>query len=340
MMETSTQSRAAEERRRQWQELARILDKVGRVGLRGISADELVDLGRLYRRAAADLARARTAGLDRREIDYLNALVGRAYGYVYTAETRGISSVKSFFAREFPQSVRRGSLFIGAAFAVFLLAALFGLAATYHNPDAPERLLGPGWSAQMEGIADRYRGQKDWLPGEWRPVASSSIMSNNIMVSILAFSLGIFGCLGTFFLLFYNGLMLGAVAAAVDQRGVAVPFWAFVAPHGVLELPSIFIAGGAGLMLGYALINPGDLPRRVALRQAGSEAIKLVMGVAALLVVAGTIEGFFSPALIPLPLKFSFAALLATGFVAYLTLAGRGVEEETLSPALRPFPPV
>jgi uncharacterized membrane protein SpoIIM required for sporulation len=328
-----------EERRRQWQELARILDKVDRTGLRGISAEELVDLGRLYRRAAADLGRARTAGVDPREIAYLNALVGRAYGYVYTSDPRGLASVKAFFAAEFPRSVRRAAAFIGAAFGVFMLAALFGLIATYQDADAPDALLGPGWTSQLEGIADRHTGQQDWLPGEWRPVASSNIMTNNIMVSILAFSLGIFGCLGTLFLMFFNGMMLGAVTAAVEQRDVALGFWAFVAPHGVLELPAIFIAGGAGLLLGYALINPGDLSRRAALRHAGSEAIKLIMGVAAMLVVAGTIEGFFSPALLPEALKFTFAAFLAAGLVAYLALAGRGGEEEP-SPAVRPFPPV
>lgn len=328
----------------QWQELSRILDRVGRVGLRQISAEELVDLGRLYRRAAADLARARAAGTDPRQIEYLNGLVGRAYAIVYTAETRGSASVTAFFAREFPQSVRRNLWFIGTAFGVFLLAALFGWIATYRNPEAPNALLGPGWSAQLAAIVERHTGKKDWLPGQWRPVASSGIMTNNIMVSILAFSLGIFGCLGTLFLMFYNGLMIGATGAAVDQNNVALSFWAFVAPHGVLELPAIFIAGGAGLLLGYALINPGDLSRREALRQAGGEAIKLIMGVAAMLVIAGTIEGFFSPALLPVALKFSLAAVLATGLVAYLTLAGRGGDvgatHASPLPAVRPFPPV
>jgi uncharacterized membrane protein SpoIIM required for sporulation len=222
--------------------------------------------------------------------------------------------------------VRRCALFIGAAFAVFALAALIGLVATYRDADAPNALMGPTWTATMEEIADRYRGRKDWLPGEMRPVASSGIMTNNIMVSILAFSTGVLGGIFTLFILFYNGLMLGTIAAAVEQKKVALGFWAFVAPHGVIELPAIFIAGGAGLLLGYAVINPGDLPRRVALRQAGGEAIKLVMGVAAMLVVAGLIEGFFSPALLPEALKFSLAALLALALAAYLALAGREVE--------------
>src|SRR5437879_7081018 len=107
MVEQPTLGKSAEERRDRWRELSRILEKVGRVGLRGISADELIDLGRLYRRAAADLARARTAGLDPREIQFLNALVGRAYGYVYTSQTRGFASIVTFFTREFPQTVRR-----------------------------------------------------------------------------------------------------------------------------------------------------------------------------------------------------------------------------------------
>jgi uncharacterized membrane protein SpoIIM required for sporulation len=316
-----------ETQQRQWQELARILDRVQKGGLRQLSPEELIDLGRLYRRAAADLARARASGLDARQIEHLNALVGRAYAYVYTTETRGRSSIVTFFAREFPQSVRRCAPFIGAALAVFLVAAAIGLIATYRDADAPNALLGPGWSASLEGITRRHTGKKDWLPGEMRPIASSGIMTNNIMVSILAFSLGVLGCLGTLFIMFFNGLMLGAIAAAVDQRNVALGFWAFAAPHGVIELPAIFIAGGAGLLLGYAVINPGDVPRGVALRQAGGEAIQLVMGVAAMLVVAGLIEGFFSPSLLPEGLKYGLAVVLAVSLVAYLTLAGREPEE-------------
>jgi uncharacterized membrane protein SpoIIM required for sporulation len=251
--------------------------------------------------------------------------------------------VVAFFAREFPQSLPRCAAFIGAAFAVFLLAAIIGLVATYRDADAPNSLLGPAWTGAIEEIADRYRGQKDWLPGEMRPVASSGIMTNNIMVSILAFSAGVLGGVFTLFILFTNGLMLGTIAAAVEQRDVARGFWAFVAPHGVIELPAIFIAGGAGLLLGYAVINPGDLPRGVALRQAGGEAIKLVMGVAAMLVVAGLIEGFFSPALLPEALKFSLAALLAVALAAYVTLAGREPDgTASADPALpiKPLPPV
>jgi uncharacterized membrane protein SpoIIM required for sporulation len=325
-MRTDTTNEAQQ---KQWQELSRILDRVQRVGLRGLSPDELLDLGRLYRRAAADLARARSAGVDPRQIEQLNALVGRAYAHVYTTETRGSAGIVAFFAREFPQSVRRCALFIGAAFAVFALAATIGVVATYRDADAPNALMGPAWTGAMEEIADRYRGQKDWLPGKMRPVASSGIMTNNIMVSILAFSVGVLGGVLTLMILFTNGLMLGTIAAAVEQKDVALGFWAFVAPHGVIELPAIFIAGGAGLMLGYAMVNPGDLPRRDALRQAGSEAIKLVMGVAAMLVVAGLIEGFFSPALLPEGLKFSLATLLAFGLVAYLGLAGRERDGET-----------
>lgn len=315
------------------------------------------------------MARARASGLDPRQIEYLNALVGRAYAHVYTAETHGGASIVAFFARDFPRSVRHCAVFIGVAFAIFLLAALIGLVATYRDGDAPNALLGPEWSASLQAIAERHAGRKDWLPGEIRPIAASGIMTNNIMVSILAFSSGVLGCVPTLLILFYNGLILGAVTAAVDRHNVALGFWGFVAPHGIIELPAIFIAGGAGLLLGYALINPGDVPRRVALRQAGGEAIKLVMGVAAMLVVAGVIEGFFSPALIPEPFKFSLAAALGAALAAYLTLAGRevpgarpgeehtaggsnqallGTERRTTSAAsaateesaFRPFPPV
>lgn len=320
-------SRAAD-RTERWRRLAELLDRVDRAGLRSLSADELEALGRLYRRVTSDLAQARTLGLDESAIRYLNDLVGRAYGHVYVTTGRAAPSVTQFFTRELPRVFRRTLPFTGAAFGVFLVASIFAAVVTSLNRDYAEILLGPGAAEMLGSLADRHRGGKDWLPSDVRPIASSLIMTNNIQVSILAFALGIVGCLGTLYVMFSNGLMLGTVASVIQQEGVALDFWAFVAPHGVLELPAIFIAGGAGLLLGATVLNPGDYPRRVALRLAAADAIVLVLGVAAMLVAAGIIEGFFSPALLPLGVKYLLAALLATGEIAYFLLVGRGGDAE------------
>ena len=155
--------------------------------------------------------------------------------------------------------------------------------------------------SHLDYIVNRHHTPKEWVHALDRAPMASFIMTNNIRVCMLSFAGGMTMGILTLFLLIFNGLMLGVVGAAValDGPATALNFWGFVAPHGVLELPSIFIAGAAGLVLAYAIINPGELPRRVALRIAGIDAMILMLGVAATLVVAGTIEAFFSPLNIP-----------------------------------------
>jgi hypothetical protein len=127
-------------------------------------------------------------------------------------------------------------------------------------------------------------------------------------------------------MLLKTGIMMGVAALAVARHGTALGFWGFVAPHGVIELPAIFISSGAGLMLGYALVNPGEYSRRTALALAGREAVQLIFGVVAMLVVAGIIEAFFSPTLLPPPLKLLAAAIIFTAEAGYFIFAGRGEE--------------
>ena len=127
------------------------------------------------------------------------------------------------------------------------------------------------------------------------PLASSGITINNISVSFAAISGGMTAGLYTAYIMGYNGLSIGAIATLVGQNNLAYPFWAFVFPHGALELPAIFFAGGAGLLIARAILFPGKYRRLDALRFYGSKAVQLVFAIVPMLVIAGTIEGFFSP---------------------------------------------
>ena len=117
-----------------------------------------------------------------------------------------------------------------------------------------------------------------------------------------------------------NGLLIGAIGAATWKAGMALQLWSFVAPHGVLELPAIFIAGGAGLEIARGLLFPGFLPRKTALSRAGGRAAPLLLGTIPLLLVAGLIEGFFSPGDAPVVMKFALAAVLFFALLGYLFL--------------------
>lgn len=327
------QERSATRRHTQWQRLAELVARASRLhGLRGLTQEELLEFGRLYRRAASELSHARAHGLDAQELAYLNWLVGRAYGLLYVTDSAGWAGVTRFFRAELPQTLRRHGRLIGLCAALLVVPGLISALVTSLRPDLLE-IINPTLAASLDYIAERHEGGGDWLPADFRPIASSLVMVNNVQVSFMAFSTGILLGLGTIIVLIYNGLFLGAIAAGVSRTDVAVHFWAFVAPHGVIELPAIVISGAAGLLLGLAVIAPGEHTRIDALRIAGRQAGVLILGVIAFLVVAGLMEGLFSPAVLPPTVKFAAAAVLATAFWSYILLAGREEEPATDAPA-------
>ena len=156
-----------------------------------------------------------------------------------------------------------------------------------------------------------------------KPLASSGIMTNNLSVAFSTFALGITAGIGTIWMLAVNGVLIGVIGAATWKAGMALQLWSFVAPHGVLELPAIFISGGAGLEIARGLLFPGFLPRRQSLAQAGGRGARLLLGTIPMLVVAGVIEGFFSPSAAPVAMKFILAGALFAALLAYLFVANR-----------------
>jgi hypothetical protein len=145
-------------------------------------------------------------------------------------------------------------------------------------------------------------------------------------------------------MLLLNGLLFGVVNVACWNGGLMLSLWSFVAPHGALELPAIFIAGGAGLTMGQRLLFPGELPRRVALARAAALGVRLVLGTIPLLLVAGTMEGFVSPSNLPVPLKFAVSAALGGMLVLYLSHRPRqataSAEPSTTLAAENPWSPL
>ena len=318
-----TDERSATRSRAQWERLAELVTQASRLhGLRTLTEAELLEFGRLYRRAAAELSHARAYGLDAAQLEYLNWLVGRAYGLLYVSESSGWAGIVRFFRAELPQTLRRQGRIIALSAGIFLGAAVIATLLSLARPDLLE-VINPQVAAAIDSIASRHRGGADFLPSDFRPIASSLIIANNVQVSFMAFSLGILLGLGTIMVLAYNGFFLGAIAAGVSRTEAAVYFWAFVAPHGVIELPSIIISAAAGLLLGFAIIEPGVHTRVDALRIAGRQAAVMMLGVVVFLAIAGIVEGLFSPAVAPPAVKFVAAAVLATGFWGYILLAGR-----------------
>lgn len=282
------------------------------------------ELGRIYRRTASDLAIARAESRDPRLVNYLNSLVIRAHGAIYRADAQGSRKIGNFFARELPRTFRRTWRYTAFSFAVFSLFAVFSFVATKYDPEFSE-LVGVSPAFREMNIETKNHWWED-LNGS-NQIGAAFIMQNNIRVTFYTFALGAMLGVGTVYYLAFNGANIAAVLALTYKAGFGNDLVTFMAGHGVIELSCIFIAGGAGLLIGGALIMPGDLSRADALKTRGLEAMRLMMGVALLLVVAGTIEGFISPADINPRIKFSIAAITGVALYSYLLLVGRGVDK-------------
>jgi uncharacterized membrane protein SpoIIM required for sporulation len=304
-----------------WERLTAILNKSQLGGLAALSADELNELGRLYRSATSDLAVARRDFAGHRVADYLNGLVARAHGAVYQSRAARRRGIVEFFTIIFPRTFRATWGYTLAAFLMFLLPALASFYVAYRDPAAGAALM-PGIEDRIQDIRDKREWWKT-INEDGRAASASFIMTNNIQVAILAFAGGTLLGVFTLYLLAQNGLMLGIVAGASQALGFAPNLWGFVAAHGMIELSVIFMAGGAGLQLGWSVVRPGLLTRRAALVVAARRAAQLLLGSIPLLAIAGTIEGFISPSDLPLAAKLAVSFTSGVLMYSYLLLAGR-----------------
>ncbi len=297
-----------------WKRLDALLRQVERKGIKSLRSGEIRDLASLYRSVAADLARARTQQAGNMIIHNLQSLATRGYNQIYQGSRRQEwQAMVEFYRWGLPAAVQQTAGYIAIATGIFLLGAIVAWWYAWQDPTfmaliVPEELI--------RKVQDQHELWMGRIVGI-EPLASSSIMLNNISVSFGAVAGGITAGTYTAFLLAFNGLSIGAVATLVGQNNLAYPFWAFVFPHGSLELPAIFFAGGAGLLIARAILFPGKYRRGDALKLYGNQAVQLVYGIVPMLIIAGTIEGFFSPSpVIPAPLKY----LVGMGLFAFLVM--------------------
>jgi uncharacterized membrane protein SpoIIM required for sporulation len=320
-----------ESRRPRWEKLETTIQSLERGRL---SASELIGLTRLYREATADLARLQTfqnqEGLEDELKTYLNHLVARAYSQIYRSSPPRMASLWRFLRSGFPAAFRETLPWTLVALSVFTLGMAYGFITAVSDGAFVALIVPPKLIQQVEGGTV-------WFDSilAMKPQASTWIMTNNISVSFLAFAMGITFGLGTLYLMVFNGLMVGTLAGLCHTNGLSVPFWSFVLPHGVIELTAIFIAGGAGFLLGGALLFPGDLPRKDALLGRARQAGRLILGCVPLLVIAGIVEAFFSPIHVHAGIKFGMAGILLALLLCYLLLPRQRLDPQAQSFPLR-----
>jgi uncharacterized membrane protein SpoIIM required for sporulation len=291
------------ENRATWTELEHLLDRFRKTPNR-VSAEEIDRIVLLYKKASAHLAYLQTYHPGDEMTHYLNQLVARAHNIIYKKQFASGHQLARFFQTYFVDLIRKRLPFIGIAFILFVVGGAFGFASMMSDPLNLYVILPPEIAENVD--PSRLGEGHDEINS---PVVSTMIMTNNIRVAMLAFVSGITFGVWTVYLLVFNGLIIGTLAALFWQAGKTYEFWAYILPHGVIELTAIFIAGGAGLYMGYRMLVPGRYSRKHQLLQAAKESAQLLLGTLPLFVIAGIIEGFITPSDLPLWAKYGVALL-------------------------------
>ena len=324
--------RFVRERRGRWTRLDALLRDVARLPDHEMGAARLVELVRLYRQTCSDLNQARSYTANPELLARLNDLANRGYRVVYRRShgRRLADEAGRFFRSGAPAAFRRERTSVLAAAASLLLGIVVGFGAVLADRANGERLIPEEFFADSPArrVERIERGEERIDSLEKAAEFGAFLFSHNIQVSFLAFSLGALTIVGGACILFYNGAILGAVAAMYLLDGVSVFFLAWVGPHGALEIPAIVFGGAAGLRLGRALLLPGSLSAGESLRRAIPSVWRILLMTCVVLVLAGLIEGSFSQLsakTVPYAAKIGAAAALFATLFFYLF--GRRIAE-------------
>lgn len=313
-----TQDQFIAERRASWNELDSLLlqDKE----LHRLPPTSISRAASLYRILCADLMYARGAGYTNDLTGYLDGLAGRAHNSLYGARPWRLPAAWRLVAHEFPRTLRRRWKFFVLANLLFWLPLAAGLFGALESNQFAESVLPPEQLAMMaemysEGFEGRAEGEDATMAGFY--------VYNNVGIAFRCFATGILCGLGSLFFLIYNGLMIGTTTGHVMVTGGGGNILTFMCGHGVFELTAIVISGGAGLQMGYALIDTGGRTRLGSLRAQSQELAHLILGAAAMLLIAAGLEGFWSPSSLPPVVKWTAAGVFAVLLTLWLSLGGR-----------------
>jgi uncharacterized membrane protein SpoIIM required for sporulation len=323
-----------------WRRFEKLLDRLDSISLRRFSPNETAEFSRLFRELCYDLSLIRSRDWGRGLVSYLNDLVSRGHNAFYSSPPGNLANVVRFLTVGFPRLFRANIGYFLTAAVIFFGSLAITWGVVQNNPALATRIVPPEQLRQAERMySDHTSKQKpgdttddeedeDWQNapnfGDQRSFMAGFYINNNVGIAFRCFACGILYGVGSVVVLLFNGIFLGAIAGDLIATGHSEKFLSFVVSHGSFELTAIAVAGGAGLMLGNALIHPGRRTRLESLRVRGLEAIEIACGAGAMLFVAALIEAFWSPSLaIPNPVKYAGAAIMWIMVFVYLSTAGR-----------------
>ena len=318
-----------QEREKTWQELDAIVTQIEKKGVRSLSPEQCHRLPLLYRATLSSLSVARSISLDRNVLDYLETLSTRAYFCVHGARGSVLRYAGDFLLEEFPAAVRaaRWHLLVAALLLIGgILAGHFLVLAdsNWYHSIVPEGMAGGRTpDASVEELRDVI-----YVPPEegeaFLHVFASYLFTHNTGIGILCFGLGFALGIPVFLLMFYNGLMIGAMTGLHASKGLLPDFTGWLFVHGTTELLAVVLCAAAGLMLGAAVALPGTHSRLENLRKAGRTAAKIVVGAVLLFLAAALLEGFARQLVTDMATRYWIGIAAAILWAAYFVLAGRG----------------
>ncbi|MEQ8224184.1 MAG: stage II sporulation protein M [Candidatus Eremiobacterota bacterium] len=307
-----------EQKKTSWNRLSELIKLAEQRGLKKFDRNNLLELGRLYRQASSDLSYTKSSFKDREIINYLNQLVARAHSQIYLPAPFNIWHTAKFYLSVFPDLFRQSFSYILLSCMIFVTSYIFSYVIVKTDTGTAKMFLPDEFVIPVEeGLKEKYVKAK--FPSSMGPELSSKIMTNNISVGFRAFAFGITAGIGTVYVLIFNGFMLGSLAALFNHYHYDMHFWSLILPHGITELLAIFISGGAGLILADGMITPGDLTRADSIKTKGRKAIRLILGVIPMFIIAGIIEGFITPLDISPYIKLIFSVFTGLLLILYFS---------------------
>lgn len=298
--------------RQEWKRLEEYAEYLRKKG-RKVTGEDISVFQRLYQKASQHLSYSRTYFPNEEITRYLNGLVSKSHNLLYKDQVTSFQQMRYFFSTKFVGLLLEQWKFIVVAMLLFAFGLLAAFLAVVEDPLHFYAVMPEGMAAGVD--PERLGEGFDSIDSS---LISAQIMTNNIQVAILAFASGITLGLGTIYILVYNGLIVGGLAGVYWHAGMTYDFWAFIVPHGMVELTAIFIAGGAGLLMGYKLFVPGEFTRGYQLKENAKRSVQLFLGTIPLFIIAGVIEGFITPADLSLEMKYAVAMITVIGLFLYI----------------------
>lgn len=282
--------------------------------LSGAESDELVER---YQQVATHLSVVRTSAPDASVVAYLSSMLARARGRAVGTRVTSWRNVGHFFTDAFPAALYRlRRWWIGCLLANVAVVAVMMLWLLQH-PAAEQSLMSPEEIDQLVN-----HDFEDYYSTYASSHFALQVWINNAWVTALCLALGILGA-PVIYLLFNNVANLAVIGAIMTQHGHAGHFWGLILPHGMLELTAVFVAGGVGLRLFWAWIEPGALTRSQSVAREGRTAGTIALGLVVVLMISGAIEGFVTPSPLATWGRVAIGAIAELAFLAYVFVLGR-----------------